>query len=60
MLSCNRYAAMAITMAGDKFNERHEQEALLEILNTCDQQHGWPTGHAQENLKAAWGWVGSV
>lgn len=48
---------MSVTMAGDKFTERHEQEAVLEVLNTCDTEKGWPTGHAQENLKAAWGWA---
>lgn len=53
----NRYACMAITMAGDKFDQRHEQEAVLRILNLCDTEQAWPTGHAQENLKAAWGWA---
>ena len=51
---------MAATMAGDKFVERHEQESLLHVLNTCDTQYAFPTGHAQENLKAAWGWAESA
>lgn len=46
--------------AGDKFTERHDQEALLQVLNTCDHQYAWPTGHAQENLKSAWGWAEST
>jgi hypothetical protein len=50
------YASMGVTMAGDKFTDRREQEALIAILETCDRQHAWPTGHAMENLKAAWGW----
>lgn len=51
---------MSVTMAGDKFTERHEQEAVLNVLNVCDRLYAWPTGHAQENLKAAWGWADSV
>lgn len=51
---------MAVTMAGDKFSERHEQEAVLQILNACDTEKAWPTGHAQENLKVAWGWAPTV
>lgn len=54
------YASMAITLAGDRFTKRHEQEALLHVLNTCDTHYGWPTGHAQENLRAAWNWAESV
>ncbi|KAI5370836.1 putative zn(2)-C6 fungal-type DNA-binding domain, fungal transcription factor [Septoria linicola] len=54
------YASMAVTMAGDKFTKRNEQEALIEILQECDTKHAWPTGHAIENLKAAWGWEESA
>ena len=50
------YAAMGVTMAGDKFFERHEQEALMNVLNYCDKEHAWPTGAARHNLKMAWGW----
>lgn len=50
------YASMAVTMAGDKFTQRHEQEALLAVLDQCDKMHAWPTGLAITNLKAAWGW----
>lgn len=48
---------MSVVIAGDKFTERHEQEALMDVLNTCDVQYGFPTGHACENLKGAWGWT---
>lgn len=51
-----RYASMSIVAAGDKFEEPHEQEALLYILNLCDSRYAFPTGHARENLRAAWGW----
>lgn len=47
---------MAVTMAGDKFGERAEQAALLEVLDQCDKIHAWPTGDAITNLKVAWGW----
>ena len=47
---------MGVTMAGDKFFERHEQEALMDVLNFCDKEHAWPTGAARHNLKMAWGW----
>lgn len=51
------YASMAITMAGDKFVESREQEALIEVLEQCDRMHAWPTGTAIVNLKGAWGWT---
>lgn len=50
------YASMAVTMAGDKFAELHEQVKLLEVLDRCDKLHAWPTGVAITNLKAAWDW----
>lgn len=52
------YAAMAIVVAGDKFTQRREQEAVLEILETCDRKHAWMTVTVQENLKTSWGWDG--
>jgi hypothetical protein len=51
------YAAMAITIAGDKFEDPTEQNALLHLLDVCDKKHAHPTGRAQDNLKAAWGWT---
>ena len=51
------YAAMAIVIAGEKFTDRKEQEAVLDILNTCDIKHAWGTGTVRQNLKNAWGWV---
>ena len=51
------YAAMAIVIAGEKFTDRKEQEAVLDILNTCDVKHAWGTGTVRENLKHAWGWA---
>jgi predicted TIM-barrel enzyme len=51
------YAAMAIVIAGEKFTDRKEQEAVLDILNTCDTKHAWGTGTVRENLRQAWGWT---
>lgn len=51
------YASMAVAMAGDKFTERRDQEALLHVLKVCDSQYAIPTGHTHENLTAAWGWT---
>ena len=48
---------MAIVIAGEKFTNRKEQEAVLDILNTCDTKHAWGTGTVRENLKQAWGWT---
>lgn len=47
---------MAIVVAGDKFTHRREQEAVLDILVTCDRKHGWMTETVQRNLKISWGW----
>ena len=51
------YASMSIVAAGDKFTEQGEREALLHVLGLCDTQYAFPTGHARENLRAAWGWA---
>ncbi|RGP80923.1 hypothetical protein FLONG3_973 [Fusarium longipes] len=36
------YACLAITMAGDRFNNMYEQEALYNVLQKADVQFGWP------------------
>ena len=53
-------ASMAVTMAGDKFNELREQQACIRILETCELEHAWSTMSAQEDLKEAWGWNRSL
>lgn len=50
-------ASMAIAMAGDRFEDRREQEALMQVLVYTERVHAWPTGAAQEGLKEAWGWI---
>ncbi|WXC58784.1 hypothetical protein SNK03_004684 [Fusarium graminearum] len=53
------YACLAITMAGDRFNNMYEQEALYNVLQKADVQFGWPNRSVQEYLKEAWGWTES-
>jgi hypothetical protein len=48
-------ACMAITMAGDRFTERFEQEALLRVMRRGSEL-AWPTMTAVRHLKEAWGW----
>ena len=49
-------ACMGVTMCGDRFTDRMEQEALLGVLMRTEQDHAWPTGAAQTHLRKAWGW----
>lgn len=37
---------MAIAMAGDRFSQHSEQEALLNILIKTERDHAWPTSTA--------------
>ncbi|QDS73628.1 hypothetical protein FKW77_002104 [Venturia effusa] len=48
-------ACMAITLAGDKFTERREQEALLRVMQRGSEL-AWPTMTTALDLKKAWGW----
>ena len=50
-------ACMGVTMCGDRFSDRTEQEALLNVLVITEQDHAWPTAAAQSHLKRAWGWA---
>ncbi|PHH92040.1 hypothetical protein CDD83_9158 [Cordyceps sp. RAO-2017] len=52
-------ACIAITMAGDRFADRHEQELFYRILVKTDAELAWPTHLAQERMKEAWRWSGS-
>jgi hypothetical protein len=49
-------ACMGVTMCGDRFGDRVEQEALLNVLIATEIHHAWPTATAQIHLKKAWGW----
>ncbi|CZR48033.1 uncharacterized protein FPRO_12643 [Fusarium proliferatum ET1] len=52
-------ACMGVTACGDRFTERRDQEALLDVLMLTQNTHSWPTASAQDHLKRAWGWVNS-
>ncbi|GAB1206777.1 hypothetical protein APSETT445_005477 [Aspergillus pseudonomiae] len=60
---CNRQsppafieALMGITLCGEYFTERGEQQALLGVLRTMRQEHAFPTGKVEKMLLDAWGW----
>ncbi|KAK5208267.1 hypothetical protein LTR72_005885 [Exophiala xenobiotica] len=63
---CNGYltpattiASTALSICGEHFAadvDRHEQEALLDILVQNEIKHGWPTSAAQQRLKRLWNW----
>ncbi|KAF2460283.1 hypothetical protein BDY21DRAFT_280367 [Lineolata rhizophorae] len=51
-----RTATMAISMAGDRFRGRHEQIALMNVLDTTEKKQIWPTNTIKAHIKEAWGW----
>ncbi|KUJ06789.1 uncharacterized protein LY89DRAFT_726203 [Mollisia scopiformis] len=50
-------ASMGIALCGDRFEDRFDQEALLDILVRTERDHARPTATVQKQLKEAWGWV---
>ncbi|KJR89525.1 ARCA-like protein [Sporothrix schenckii 1099-18] len=49
-------ACMAITAFGDRFHERRDQEALLDMLRRTEKDHARPTEAVQQQLMRSWGW----
>ncbi|MCJ1259177.1 hypothetical protein MMC24_007013 [Lignoscripta atroalba] len=49
-------ACIGISMAGDRFTERSEQETLLDVLVRTEKEFAWPTDAAQKQLREAWRW----
>ncbi|EFX04865.1 ARCA-like protein [Grosmannia clavigera kw1407] len=49
-------ACMGITVAGDRFEDRREQEAIMDFLQETEEICAWPTGTASKHLSRAWGW----
>lgn len=47
-------AGLAITLCGEYFSDRGEQNALLDVLKTLRRDHAWPTRDIAEQLKTAW------
>ncbi|WYZ44909.1 hypothetical protein EsH8_VIII_000225 [Colletotrichum jinshuiense] len=50
-------ACMGIAIAGDRFDTRHDQEALLEMLSITEKAHARPTTAVRDQLMHAWGWM---
>lgn len=42
---------------GDRFQERADQEALLDMLRRTDKDHGRPTEAVQRQLMQSWDWL---
>ncbi|KAK8079065.1 hypothetical protein PG994_002872 [Apiospora phragmitis] len=62
--ACNQWAPPAMFEAstgiatfGDRFEERVDQEAMLDILRRTETDHARPTKSVQQQLTKAWGWV---
>ncbi|KAI0909728.1 hypothetical protein F4823DRAFT_593558 [Ustulina deusta] len=49
-------AMMGIVLAGDRFTDRLEQQALLDFLVKVEKHHAWPTWSIQQQMKETWGW----
>ncbi|GAP92509.2 putative arca-like protein [Rosellinia necatrix] len=49
-------AIMGIVLAGDRFTDRQEQQALFGFLVKVEKNHAWPTRSIQQEMKEAWGW----
>ncbi|PVH69507.1 hypothetical protein DL98DRAFT_171269 [Cadophora sp. DSE1049] len=49
-------ACMGIALCGDRFKDRLEQEALLQLLIETQKDHARPTAAIQMQMKANWGW----
>ncbi|KAF4834929.1 hypothetical protein CGCTS75_v002967 [Colletotrichum tropicale] len=50
-------ACMGIAIAGDRFDERADQEALLNMLSITEKAHARPTTAVKDQLMHAWGWM---
>ena len=47
---------LTCSVGGERFSERAEQEAILEVLGTAEAHIVWPCLRATERLKRGWGW----
>lgn len=50
-------ASMGISICGDLFEDRADQEALLYVLDRTERDHARPTAAIQDSLKKDWGWT---
>ncbi|PBP23553.1 ARCA-like protein [Diplocarpon rosae] len=49
-------ACMGIAMCGDRFDERIDQESIIEVLVETERCHARPTATIQKQMKDVWGW----
>ncbi|KAI0424285.1 hypothetical protein F5Y09DRAFT_324826 [Xylaria sp. FL1042] len=49
-------AIMGIVLAGDRFTDLREQQALLDFLVKVEKNRAWPTWSIQQQMKETWGW----
>ncbi|OWP06500.1 hypothetical protein B2J93_9273 [Marssonina coronariae] len=49
-------ACMGIAMCGDRFDDRIDQESIIEVLVETERCHARPTAAIQKQMKDAWGW----
>jgi hypothetical protein len=42
---------------GDRFTDRIDQEALLDVLVKTEKDHARPTASIQLQMKESWGWT---
>ena len=42
---------------GDRFTDRIDQEALLDVLVKTERDHARPTAAIQLQMKESWGWA---
>ncbi|RDW72211.1 hypothetical protein BP5796_08245 [Coleophoma crateriformis] len=49
-------AAVAIAMCGERFTDRKEQEAFIQIVAEAEAHVAWPSLRARERLRTFWGW----
>ncbi|KAL0944901.1 arca-like protein [Colletotrichum truncatum] len=50
-------ACMGIAIAGDRFDDKNDQEALLNMLQITEKAHARPTTTVRDQLMQAWGWM---
>jgi hypothetical protein len=50
-------ASMGISICGHLFEDRSDQQAVLEVLIETERRHARPTAAIQKALKEDWGWI---
>ncbi|TLD17667.1 uncharacterized protein PgNI_01502 [Pyricularia grisea] len=50
-------ACMGVAAFGDRFDNRKDQDALLEILTRTSRDHARPTESVQKQMMESWGWI---